>query len=395
MSTYFQLLKQNGLKFWGTFLLGYLAVITIDYIVTLIVMVLGFLILFGGAAIGTQMIDSLSSSPEAIFTAIGAPGFLIGYFLFLLMIILTSSFFLSYYYAGSFSMVNEVVLDGSTSMATFFNSGFRYWIRMFWLSCLSLLLGLLVLIPVFLIDLTSLLFDNSSVILIYLIIEYIIGFILLSLLGLSLLFAPVIMTAENKGAWESIRLSINIFRKSFGKVFVTALGMIVTFGVPVILFLGAIFTLFTISEAAPELEVVTLIMLIGVYILFYLSSPFLQAASILIASLRYKMYFRPMVVPAAYETPEDHPPHDKGSTEGGTLPDHLAQPAATKEDVEKSAEFPSSPDKQEPIKESPSSEEKTEKKPTDDSEGVEKPEETDQPKPPPSYPRFPTDPYIK
>lgn len=388
MSTYFQLLKQNWLKLWGTFLLGYLAVMTIDYIATLILIVLGFLILFGGAAVGVQMIDSLSSSPEALFTAIGASGFLIGYFLFLLLIILSSSFFFSFYSAGSFSMVNEAVLDGSTSMATFFNSGFRYWIRMFWLTCLSLLLGLLVLIPVFLIDLTSLLFDNSDVILIYLPIEIIMGVILLSLLGLSLLFAPVIMTAENKGAWESIRLSINIFRKSFGKVFVTALGMIVAFGVPVIIFLGVIFTLFIISEAAPELEVVTLIMLIGVYILFYLSSPFLQAASILIASLRYKIYFRPMVVPEAYKTPEDHPPHDKGGPEGWAVSDHMAQPAATTED-EKLA------DKPEPIKESPSSEEKTEKNPTDDSEVVEKPEETDQPKPPASYPRFPTDPYIK
>lgn len=389
MGTYFKLLRQHGLKMWIANLLGFFATTVIVGIFALII----FGILFGiaAASIGNAL---TVGDPEAIGEALVGMGvgILIAVLIGILLFTVLSLFIYSFVYAGSYAMVNEIVLDGVSSIGTYFRSGFRYLGRMF----LHMFLLVLVLIPFSVpaivgevLSLISYFNDNDTGTLIWRIVAFI-GWILVVIASLGSIHGPVIMTAENKGAWESLTLSYKLIFKSFGKVLVTCLCLFAAVIVYMIISLPATVTNM-LAESQNNLGLALLSLLFS--LLLSLFVPFFQMANQLIVSLRYKLYLRKWVVPeedlhidgAVYGGDFNNPPfpqlNDPQAASwpetAATSPDHDEKPQADETPYE-NYNIPPFP--------SPGNDQPVNRK-KDDSDDDEPPQN--------KYPKFPTDPHFK
>ncbi|OYD08333.1 hypothetical protein [Paludifilum halophilum] len=368
MSTYFSLLKKNGLKMWGTFLLGHVITNTVFFIFYLLWYLIGLIFVFGGLA--TMNVSSLS--PEELESAM-APGAIIFAVIWFVILMLFSGFTSSFQVAGSYGMVNEAVLDGTTYFNTFFTAGFRYMFKLFGQFVLIMLLMIPISLPIIVLEVIFFLIGNTDLTPLALILEGLIGIIIYPLFFLAVLFAPIILTAENKGPWKSIKISFRLFIKSFGKVFVTALSMLAAF-IPYGIFGFLMVLLFLPADGADESVMAGLILIsILLYLLMLVSFPFFQAAAMIAASLRYKMYLRPMVVPEEY-----HNHNGFGDGNGGWNDSVSPQPEPIQPNPADQP-YPEQSDRPEP------------QQPDQPQQAPEQPEQPQSPR----YPQFPTDPSIK
>lgn len=298
MVTYFQLFGRHGLKMWGTFLLGTLMAQVINMIMAVIFYFVGAAVFL--ASIGLNLEDLQSgTSPEEMFSGFEPGAFLVVILLLLLWIIL-QSFVSCFQMAGSYGMASEAVLDGSTSIGTYFQTGFRYFWKFFLQCILILLFSLPLLIPFGLADL-GILFSDEVGSTIGLGISWFFWFVFgggLLMYFFSVMFAPVILTSENMGPWQSLRYSFQFTYRSFGKVFGT--GLLNTL---ILLPFAVIFILLSLLMV-PQGEEASLAA-IGSTLLFilltFLLAPLAQAAVLLMTALRYKIHLRKIVVPEAHE----------------------------------------------------------------------------------------------
>lgn len=356
---------------WLSNLLGFA---TTSIIVGVFYLIFFFLLIAiigaGGAAMGDALTgDDPAALGEAV-AGLGA-GLLILVLIGTLFFIVLSIFIYSFLFAGSYSMVNEIALDGTSSFGTYFSSGFRFFGRMFFH---LILMGLLLIpfsIPALVGEALVIWshFNGSQTGVALWGIVAILGWIFVGIVNLGAMHGPVILTAENKGAWESLKLSYKVTVKSFGKAFVTIVSVIgaviayyVVFGLPMML-----------SAAFASEDNIGAALLYLLFLgLFLLTLPFAQMAFQLIVSLRYKWYLRKWVVPE-----EEWPDQSTGNTgENGFT--HTAFPP--RDDSLKTEPSPTA---------QPKSEGETDAQPSSNDPG-----ETDA-RPRNQYPQFPTDPHLK
>ncbi|PTM58174.1 hypothetical protein [Desmospora activa] len=335
MGTYFKLLRRHGLKMWAGNLLGLLATSTIVGVIGVII--LAILIGIVGTSITGTLGDAFSGGDTNnignAFASIGV-GILIVLLIGTLIFVILSTFIYSFCYAGSYAMVNEIVLDGIASIRTYFGSGFRYFGRMF----LHLFLLGLVLFPfsipaiVFEVLANIALFNGNETGRLLWGIAALVGWIFLFIVNLGAIHGPVILTAENKGAWESLKLSYRLTFKSFGKVFLTVLCIIAAtitymiFSIPM-----------TVTSMFAENNIGLLLLTILLMGLFYLFLPFYQMAVQLIISLRYKQHLRKFVVPEE-ELQTDGSPYG-GSFDSPSSPQSDVPQSATESAAGAAAEY--------------------------------------------------------
>jgi hypothetical protein len=355
LGTYFRLLGQHGLKMWLSNLLGLTtASVIIGMCYFIFLFLLGVVIGFSGAAFGgdvnpedpAALLESMAGAGVAILILV-----LIGALFFILLSLLIYSFLI----AGSYSMVNEIALDGISSVGTYFSSGFRYLGRMF----LHLILLGLLLIPAAIpalvgegLILWSYFQGNSSGTALWGIVA-ILGWIFVAIFSLGAMHGPVIMTAENKGAWESLKLSYKLTFQSFGHVLVTILTVVgaavayyLVFGLPMVL----------VMALGGEESIGAILLYLFFLMLFLLTLPFAQMAIQLIVSLRYKQKLRKTIVPE-----EKWPEQPSESVKGEETPDPTTHSLSSSEEPGES---------------------------TDDSKPADASTKN-------AYPQFPTDPHLK
>ncbi|OYD08334.1 hypothetical protein [Paludifilum halophilum] len=297
MSTYFRLLGRYGFPLWGTLLLGTILFFLMYIMATLLFYLVCFLFLLiaGGSA---AAMESAVTDPDMLAATFG-PVAVIGLILLFILYYVSLFFIMSFHMAGSHGMINQVALDETFSLKTYFITGFLY----FWKMSLQFLLISIFFIPVvlvlammriFLIPFEGTpLFDTLTTIIL-------IGFLVVYLFYLlAVLFAPTILTVENMGPWKSLKHSFRLFFKSFGKVFVTGVFTLV----PYLLYIG-VFTL-AIALLGPAGDSPSGLKILSIFLflfLFGLIFPLIQAAMMLVPALRYKMHFRHWVAPPSSES---------------------------------------------------------------------------------------------
>src|SRR5690606_33022348 len=106
-------------------------------------------------------------------------------------------------------------------LADYFTKGFKFTFKMF----LLLLLNTVLIIPVLILLSVAiyLMFSMDSFGMVTGIMLILLSMLLMFLLGLALCYSPFILVAENTNVISAITLSLRLFSKNFGKVFVTLL----------------------------------------------------------------------------------------------------------------------------------------------------------------------------
>ncbi|GGA41409.1 hypothetical protein GCM10007416_13010 [Kroppenstedtia guangzhouensis] len=304
MGTFFSLLRRHGLKMWGINLLGSLIMMAAIFVMEIIFYFIGVVALLASVGIGVSVVGA-DNLDQAFSSA--SVGVILLVVLFFILIYLLTFLIQSFHSAGSIGLATEAVLDDSTSLNSYFRFATRYLWKMFLLSILLLLVSLPILIPWGIVDLgmsyaseidSTLLFFLCGAIWLLLLVAMI-------LFGSFLLYSPYIMISENMRPWQSIRHSIRAARKSYGKAFGTLLILLAAVA-PFIIVYGLLAgaSLLPIILAPDNAGVGTILGLLLLGLVFFLTFPLVQVISNLIISLRYKQHLRKWVIP---EEPEPAP----------------------------------------------------------------------------------------
>ncbi|SMO35854.1 hypothetical protein [Melghirimyces algeriensis] len=345
MDTYFGLLKKHGLKMWGGYFLGNLITTVVLSMFILIFYLVGLITIF--AAVGISVTDLQTGNiPEGNLEALGA-GMVFGIILLLILYCLTILFTSSFQTAGSLGMATEAVLDGSTSLLSFFRLGFRYFWRIFLQSILIILITIPISVPLIAADL-GIMFAYEADSMIFMVFCGILWFLfLLALIGFLclLIFAPVILIAENKGPWESIKLSFQASRKSLGKTVGTIL-LLILLMVFFFIFYGIIGVIFTLVGASDSGAIGILVNFM-MFVLVLLTIPMIGVASTLFIAYRYKRYMRRWVAPDKEKTEEWNHPYGGGNET--TVPDEGSHHSHRNDSFRSSEESYSSPSSTDPF----------------------------------------------
>ncbi|MDR6226506.1 hypothetical protein [Desmospora profundinema] len=285
MPTTWEMLKKHGLKMWGTNLLGHLltyAVLSVIYFILYFVFVIFFIALFafveGGGA------DPFQDGFVAMMGFILVVSLVFG---------LISALVYSLVVSGSFSMVSEVVWRDRFQFATYFQHGFR----LLWKTIQQMLLLCLLSIPIclpFFFSLFGLVWsldhgDGSSVILLALL--TFLSLIPILLFTLATLHAPVILVAEERGPWQSLKDSLHLFTNRFGTVFRSGLSLLGFFFfypvamIPSLLMMAA-------GEANEALALLSILFYLLSIAVIFLALPFVQIACQVSIVRRYKEHLR-------------------------------------------------------------------------------------------------------
>lgn len=296
------LLRRHGLKMYGTNLLGSFIASTVSYILVFFVYIV-FMVLFGVGAIAFGFVYGMSNSDQ-----LGIVGSIIlGIIMVLLYLVMYIVAFLPYAFtiSGSYSMVTEAVWKDRFRFATYFKHGFS---KIKAVIGQMFLLGLLF-IPFLLLPITSLLLSgvgmgfamvdgaalNPNHIGIGMIILFTLSWIPFALFTLSVIYAPVILIAEDRGPWQSIKDSIRLSFRRFGRVLSTAL---IAFGyglIPMLPFL-LIFPIVILSQDNDVMAIIGVIAMLLFTMFSFLLYPFIQIAFQVTAVRWYKAYLRKHVV---------------------------------------------------------------------------------------------------
>ncbi|MFC4075679.1 hypothetical protein [Salinithrix halophila] len=298
MSTYFQLLRRNGWKIGGAVLVGSILSYIVWSMAIFILYMIGLVIGLAAIGLSPDQLTSGDPSAELLNPAFGV-GAMIGILIFTLLYIVITYLTFSFPTAGMYGMINEAVLDGNTQFVSFFTFGVRYFWKVF-LQMMLIILGIfLIMVPAILVDIMALYANEAgnSVMTVILVILYVLLLIPMFLFCLSSMFAPIILTAENKGPWESLKLSLKLFRKKTKEYFFTLL-LLIAGTVAMIALLSILGIPFLIPLITSDGESAFGVIMIVLYILLVLLiMPFFYSAITMILSLRYKERLRRFIVP--------------------------------------------------------------------------------------------------
>lgn len=253
---------------------------------------------------------STMESPEQVISqlfeqaAVGMLG-IFGILLILLALIGLSWLAWAFQNAALYVAVDGVIKTNQVSIGNYFIKGFKNMFRMFLLMVTSALLYL----PFFLIQAIAIYFMILNPDPIQIVISIgivIILLILMLLLALALLHAPYILISENTGVIRSIRLSFQLFRRSFGQVFLTCLLTIaVTISYIMIGMMIHLPSLFGLLDPTGVLvTVLSIFMQIIQAIYGFAGSSLLITINGLILAYRYHKYLRANILPGGGD--EDH-----------------------------------------------------------------------------------------
>jgi hypothetical protein len=288
MATTWEILKQHGLKMSGTNLLGWMITFAISTILGFIMQIL-YLAVFGVAAIGFG-----SEGPAMDAAGIGFFILLaLIYLAFYLLLYLCNAFLIS----GSYSMVMEAVWKNRFQFSTYFHHGFaklKPMIIQMLITCLFYIP--LLFLPLLLLILMGVGFETGNE-------EFGVGMMFLlflswipiAVLTLALLHAPIILIAEERSPWQSIKDSLHLFVHSFRTVFVTGLIGLAYIIVPMMAFLLFV-PLFILAEGNDAMMMVLLLFMFLSFFVSMLVFPGLQVAFQVTVVRRYKRYLRKTIV---------------------------------------------------------------------------------------------------
>lgn len=224
------LLRQHGLKMFGTNLLGmFIATMAANVLSFLAYIV--FMVFYLAGAVSIGLISHLTSSE--MWTIVGMIIFMIILVLFYLVIYIVAFLPQGFTVAGSYSMVTEVVWQNRFRFNTYFKHGFS---KLKAVIIQLFLIGLLF-IPFLFLPILSLILSSVGAGFAFveggtfdpnyigagMIIFFILSWIPSVFFFLSVLYAPIILIAEDRGPWQSIKDSVRLTFRRFGRVLSTAL----------------------------------------------------------------------------------------------------------------------------------------------------------------------------
>lgn len=311
MESFWTYLKRNGLMLWLANLLGQLAVSAVIIAVYFILGLIGLIVGLGAAAFSISSILSLDSFSE-LETANLSIGLTVGIILFCLIIFLVTLCAGAFQTAGLYATTNEAFTSNRVRISTYFVQGFRY----IWKFVQLLLWCVLLEIPIFLlvgfaIALFSFTDEFGMIFGILLLIIAVLGFILL---GMALMFSPLLIIAERMRPWQAIVQSFRIVRHNIGRVLLVMLLILASIGSFIIIILLASLILFlplSLSIFDPT-GIVAGLMGIVIYILQWVISivatPLIMVLIGLIIAYHYYKYFRPQLFPNGSELTENAEP---------------------------------------------------------------------------------------
>ncbi|MDR6226505.1 hypothetical protein [Desmospora profundinema] len=288
MPTTWELLKKYGLKMYGTNLLGWVITFAVSTVLGFLAQIL-YLVLFGVAVLGFG-----SSGPDRDAAGIG----------FLILMVLINLFFYLFMYlcnaflvSGSYSMTIEAVWKNRFQFSTYFHHGFSKLKSVVVQMLLTCLLYIpLLFLPVFFLVMMGIGMERGNTGLgLGMFLLLLSSWIPFALLTLALLHAPIILIAEERGAWQSIKDSCKLFVRSFGSVFVTGLIGIAYMAAPLMAFIP-LFPLLFLADGNEALAAVGFFFMLLLFFGSMFLLPFLQIAFQVTAVRRYKQLLRKHIV---------------------------------------------------------------------------------------------------
>ncbi|RAL26775.1 hypothetical protein [Thermoflavimicrobium daqui] len=288
MQSFSSILTRHGFKLWLSNVLG-LILSFIVYLISALVLILIGGILFASSNSSALMgiLTGMGGEPSeaqilGLFADIGV-GLFIFFIFYLAMILMIASFPIG----ANYGVAIEAVTQNRASIGTYFKCGFKYLGKVIGQ---MLLIGL-AFIPIFIImfivfaSITTNSIGSGSED------SFVVAFSLIFLLifmiyMLLFMHAPVILISEKTGVFRSLKLSVRLLMKAFGKVFVTGLLNVLA----IVLLYVILFIVVGLSvEGNPNP-----ISLLVIYLVFF---PFFTILTILIIVYRYFKHLRPYLFP--------------------------------------------------------------------------------------------------
>ncbi|MEW9031494.1 MAG: hypothetical protein AB2404_01980 [Planifilum fimeticola] len=281
--SYFGTLKRHGVKLSIALFLGYLLYMTITYLVAFLLMIP--VILIGAAASGPdadQIAESLFSEPGGI--VFGA--------VFLLLLFLASTLAESFFTAGAYGAASAGVFRGESSIGSFFSEGLKNLWKMFGQ---QILLRLFFMVPLLVVILSfGLLAETGepSPIASFLMILIVVGYLWV------FMHAPLLLTVERRGVWDSIRLAFGLIIKKPGQTLLSGL-------IALAIILGTLLLTVFVLVVLPAISVAltggngavgVILSILGV-LCFLFALPYAFSAALLVIVHRYKTRLRSFLFP--------------------------------------------------------------------------------------------------
>ncbi|SDX57401.1 hypothetical protein SAMN05444487_1279 [Marininema mesophilum] len=315
MITHSQMWKRSGFKLWGavTFhnaVIGGILLAIISFFTNLIV-----------SSVPNFTLKGLMTSSEVqrqFLLLFFSEKAIIALILLCLFYVVTVFIFTPFQLAGLTGMANEGIMGGSTRFSSYFRMGARYFWRMLGHLLLMYLIIAVVSIPSSILDrISKYLIDSGNEVegLIVALVS-LLFMIPVFLTAMVFMFSPFILTAENKGPWQSIKLSFTLFRKAPGKYFAT-LVFIMIYSIFIGIFITILVIFFFIFSSVGGVSGTTLLVL---SIIAFLVFSLIGSLMFSLIAVRYHNYLRRWITPEAGPN-SFMPPHY-----GGQFPDNGPSP---------------------------------------------------------------------
>ncbi|MGA9172940.1 MAG: hypothetical protein WBZ33_03040 [Thermoactinomyces sp.] len=296
MLRFSDILRKHGIKLWLSNLVGSLAVGFVGGII-LVFFILAFLIVGGATLAGTlpQGMNLENLTTEEIDRLFGSlfssPGTWVFLVIFLIIGAILYLIIESFKSAGSVSVALQAVMENESDIATYFNKGFKYMVKIFLVLLLS---SLAYLVPGLLLGIGIVAASANSVIIGTLLV--LIGIVGFFALGLAFMHAPYILISEDTDVINSLKKSIQLFTKAFGRVFGSAFfAALIVFAIMIVLVIIG-FILGLIAGGSPDNLFVPIVMQIIQMVLNLIFSPMIITLITLVVAYRYHKYLRPLIV---------------------------------------------------------------------------------------------------
>lgn len=283
-----QLFKRHGLKLTLANLLG-------NIFYNAVFMVLGLILLILSIPFGITEHILADTDPTELEFSIAI--FLVLFYFIFLVLLFVATF---YYSAGIYGSALDVVYHDHSSINGFFKNMFKHGFKLVWL---FLLISLLM-IPIF--------FILTIIVAIFSLLSFVLGMLLYIfawfLIMLAFMYSPLLMIHDGLKAWDSIKLSVKIFRLKPGQTFAT-------FGLSLLAYLIALvpffisFLFFIPAILGGDGVFSILLAVIGGLVLLissFIATPLSTACSSLVLCYRFKNFARPLIFPD--EDPKDFEP---------------------------------------------------------------------------------------